>query len=198
MSCWALVPTKGFDRGKSRLAAALPPSERSRLAREMFEHVIDVLRASATVDEIAVVSDSARTRRRAEHLGAVPLADAEGSEGLASVVDAAVAELKLRGATRVIVCMSDLPELGDEDVAVVSRRLDEFDVVLGPDLSDRGTNLIGMKPAAALPSCLGHEDSLRRHRERARTLGLEVHVERRPGIAFDVDHPGDLDRLRRR
>ncbi|KPK17891.1 MAG: hypothetical protein AMJ62_00390 [Myxococcales bacterium SG8_38] len=196
MSRWALVPTKGFDRGKSRLAEVLPQTERARLAKHLFEHVIAVLRDCPTIDEIAVVSDSSEVRQHAQRLGVLPLADAEGSRGLAEVVDGALRELERRGATSVMICMSDLPELSVEDLSIVSRRMDESDVVLAPDLSGRGTNLVAIRPATGLPSCLGHEDSLRRHHQRAQSLGLTVSFEIRHGIGFDVDQPGDLERLR--
>lgn len=198
MSRWALVPTKGFDRGKSRLAAVLAQPERARLAKRLFEHVIAVLRASPSIDDIAVVSDSSEVRQHAQRLGVLALADAEGSRGLAEVVNAALEELERLGATSVMICMSDLPELSVEDVAVVSGRMDETDVVLAPDLSGRGTNVVAIKPARGLPSCLGHEDSLRRHQERAQSLGLTVRIEVRDGTGFDVDQSGDLERLRTR
>jgi 2-phospho-L-lactate guanylyltransferase len=198
MSRWALVPTKGFERGKSRLAAVLPRAERTMLARDLFEHVITVLRASPTIDAIAVVSDSPEVREIARRRGAVPLADAEASRGLAEVVDRALAELERLGATSVMICMSDLPDLAIEDVTTVSSRMDEADVVLAPDLAQRGTNVVAIKPATALPSCLGHEDSLRRHQKRAQSLGLTVGIELRHGLGFDVDEPSDLERLRTR
>ena len=197
MSRWALIPVKGFDRGKSRLSEVLGPTERAALTRELFEHVVHVLKLAPSVSGIAVVSDSDEARRHAEHLGVVALEDAKGSEGLADVVDAAVATLESWGATSVLVCMSDLPELSTDDIESVSRRLDEADVVLVPDLLHRGTNVIAVRPPSVLPSCLGHEDSLERHRDRARDLGLTVNVQLRNGIGFDVDHPRDLDRLRR-
>jgi 2-phospho-L-lactate guanylyltransferase (CobY/MobA/RfbA family) len=84
------------------------------------------------------------------------------------------------------------------DIASVARQLDESDVVLVPDLLQQGTNVIAVKPATGLPSCLGHEDSLDRHHARARELGLTVRVQLSSGIAFDVDRPHDLERLRRR
>jgi len=198
MSRWALIPTKGFDRGKSRLAEVLARPQRAKLAKDLFEHVIDVLRASPTIDAIAVVSDSPEVRQHARGWGALPLADAEGNRGLAEVVDHALAELERRGATSVMICMSDLPDLSVEDVATVSGRMDETDVVLAPDLSQRGTNVVAIKPATVLPSCLGHEDSLQRHHQRAQTLGLAVSIEIRDGIGFDIDEPSDLERLRTR
>lgn len=198
MSRWALIPVKGFDRGKSRLSEVLAPAERAQLTRELFEHVVAVLRESPSIDDIAVVSDSAEARQYAERLGVIALRDSNASLGLAAVVDAALHELEARGATSALICMSDLPELTVEDIESVARELDESDVVLVPDLLRRGTNVVAAKPASALPSCLGHENSLERHRARARELGLTVSVQLSSGIGFDVDRPGDLERLRRR
>jgi 2-phospho-L-lactate guanylyltransferase len=168
------------------------------LACDLFEHVVRVLGASPAVDDIAVVSDSPEAREHAERLGVMALPDADGSQGLADVVDSAVRDLERRGATSVMICMSDLPDLTVQDIASVARQLDESDVVLVPDLLHRGTNVIAVKPATCLPSCLGHEDSLRRHHARARELGLTVSVQLSSGIGFDIDRPRDLERLRRR
>jgi 2-phospho-L-lactate guanylyltransferase len=198
MSRWALVPIKGFDRAKSRLSEILAPHERERLARELFEHVVLVLRESPSIDRVAVVSDSLEVCAYAERMGVVALPDAEGSEGLAGVVDTALLDLQLRGATSVIICMGDLPDLTRQDIVGVVEQLDQSEVVLVPDLSQRGTNVIGVRPPTVLPSCLGHEDSLRRHRDLARDLGLTVSVQLSSTIGFDVDHPGDLARLRGR
>ncbi|MBT8453346.1 MAG: 2-phospho-L-lactate guanylyltransferase [Deltaproteobacteria bacterium] len=198
MSRWALVPIKSFDRGKSRLSEVLGQAERAELARGLFEHVVRVLRASPDIDAIAAVSDSAQARELAEGLGTLALADAPGSRGLAEVVDGALEDLKDRGATSVLICMSDLPELTVDGVARVVRQLEESDVVLVPDLAQRGTNVIAVKPATALPSCLGHEDSLDRHHACACRLGLTVRIQISSTIGFDVDRPSDLDRLRRR
>ena len=50
-----LVPVKAFDRAKVRLAPALAPRERERLARVMAEHVL----AAAAPLPVAVVCDDA-------------------------------------------------------------------------------------------------------------------------------------------
>jgi len=198
MSRWALVPIKGFERGKSRLSEVLRPTERAELARGLFEHVVQVLRASPDIDSIAAVSDSAQARELAEHLGALALSDADGSRGLAEVVDSALEDLEQHGATSVLICMGDLPDLTVNDVARVVRQLEHSDVVLVPDLAQQGTNVIAVRPATVLPSCLGHDDSLDRHHAGARRLGLTVSIQLSSGIGFDVDRPSDLDRLRRR
>ena len=198
MSRWALIPIKGFDRGKSRLSEVLAPLEREELARDLFEHVVRVLRSSPAIDEIAAVSDSPEACEHAARLGLVALSDADGSQGLADVVDNALQDLERRGATSVMICMSDLPDLTVQDISSVARQLEESDVVLVPDLLQQGTNVIAMKLATAIPSCLGHEDSLQRHHARARELGRSVKIQLSSGIAFDVDRPHDLERLRRR
>ena len=198
MSRWALVPIKGFERGKSRLSEVLGPTERAELARGLFEHVVQVFRTSPDIDAIAAVSDSAHARELADHLGALALSDADGNRSLAEVVDSALEDLEERGATSVLICMSDLPDLTVNDVARVVRQLEESDVVLVPDLARQGTNVIAVKPATVLPSCLGHDDSLARHHASARKLGLTVSIQLISGIEFDVDRPSDLDRLRRR
>ncbi len=198
MSRWALIPIKGFDRGKSRLAAVLDARERESLARHLFEHVVRVLVDAPSVDRIAVVSDSPEVREHAARLDVVPLADTPEAEGLADVVDEALAELERQGATSAVICMSDLPNLAVHDIESVSRELEDGDVVLVPDLLHRGTNVIAVRPPTALPSCLGREDSLDQHRARGRDLGLSVSVHVSSGIGFDVDHPDDLARLRRR
>ena len=198
MSTWALIPIKGFERGKSRLSEVLSPEERERLARELFEHVVSVLREAPEVDEIAVVSDSDDARKHAERLGVLALSDPPGRPGLARVVDDALAEFANRGATKAIVCMSDLPELTREDIAGVVHALTEVDVVLVPDRLGEGTNVIALAPPTVLPSCLGHEDSLRRHLSRAQEMDLTVDVQLSSGIAFDLDNPVDLARFRER
>jgi 2-phospho-L-lactate guanylyltransferase len=198
MSTWALIPIKGFDHAKSRLSDVLGPEERARLARELFEHVVSVLRQSPEVDEIAVVSDSETTRAHAARLGLLVLTDPPGAPGLAHVVDEALGDLANRGAEKVVVCMSDLPDLTREDIADVVHALKDTDVVLVPDRLGEGTNVIAQAPPNVLPSCLGHEDSLRRHLLRAQKLGLSVSVQLSSGIGFDVDDPVDLARLRER
>jgi 2-phospho-L-lactate guanylyltransferase len=159
---------------------------------------VEVFRECQSVDDVAVISSSVDALTYAAKLGVTTLEDPPKSQGLADVVDAALAELEGRGATSALICMSDLPELAVHDVDSVIRQLEETDVVLVPDLLHEGTNLAALRPPTAMPSCFGHADSLRRHRARATELGLTVSIQLRSGIGFDVDSPGDLERLRRR
>src|SRR5262249_59480259 len=56
VSAWAVIPVKGFERGKSRLSGVLEGSARAALARRLFEHVLDA--AVAAVDRVLVATDS--------------------------------------------------------------------------------------------------------------------------------------------
>ena len=197
MRTWALVPAKSFERGKSRLADVLGPEERIGFARRLLEHVVEALHDSATVDVIAVVSDSSEVRDYAERLGTVPLSDDPGQRGLAHVVDTASAEVERRGASSVVICMSDLPWVSGRDIDEVVESLAACPAVFVPDETNRGTNALALCPPRCIRSCLGHENSLLLHRHEAQRLGLEHRVLTNAAIAFDVDDASDLERLLR-
>ncbi len=195
MTTWALIPVKAFERAKSRLSEALPEAERVRLARQLFRHVLEATKAAPLVERVAVVSDSALVRAEANAAGALSLEDDTQQAGLAHVVDFALLELEARGAARTLICMGDLPHVTSSEINAVLRALDETQIVLVPDDSGMGTNAIAVASPSLLPSCLGHPDSLARHKARARGLGLSCRTLESPGIAFDVDTVQDLERL---
>ena len=197
MTTWALIPTKSFQLGKSRLAEVLGDEERIELARTLFEHVLKTLKHAPSIDHVAVVTDAPGVEAAALQLGAEVLQQKSHEATLAEVVDAALNELVDKGATRALVCMSDLPELSERDVDRIARALDDADVVLVPDLANEGTNVLAMIPANCLPSRFGYRDSFDRHRKAARDLGLHAHVHLTHGGSFDVDSPADLERMTR-
>jgi 2-phospho-L-lactate guanylyltransferase (CobY/MobA/RfbA family) len=88
--------------------------------------------------------------------------------------------------------MADLPQLSAADVQAVLALLELHEVVIVPDQEERGTNLLGLAPPAAMPSCFGTGDSFRRHLLGAEQRALRAAVSRMPGICFDVDEPDDL------
>jgi 2-phospho-L-lactate guanylyltransferase len=191
---WAIVPVKGFARGKSRLTDVLGDSLRSAFARSLFEHVLEVLAALEQVAGILVITDDEEVARCAcERVSAV-LRDPPGAN-LAQVVDVALGEAAARGASAALVCMADLPHLSMEDVQGALSLLELHQVVLGPDLNEEGTNLLCLAPPLVMPSSFGGGDSFRRHLLHARERALSAAVSRAPGICFDVDEPDDLARI---
>ena len=191
---WAVVPVKGFARGKSRLGSVLSDSVRSAFARGLFEHVIATLQSTPSIAGVAVVTEDDEVAACAERRGVHVVRDpAQGT--LSSVVDAGLAYVHALGASAGLVCMADLPHLTSDEVAALVTALVGADVVLTPDLVGAGTNVLCLAPANRMPSCFGHADSFSQHLERARDAGLRVAVLERHGLCFDVDDPSDLEKI---
>ena len=175
-----LVPVKAFDRAKVRLAPALAPRERARLARVMAEHVL----VAAAPLPVAVVCDddevAAWARTRDARVVWAPGA------GLNGAVETGVAVLGELGHERVIVAHGDLPFAGP--LAWLSR---SAGVTLVPDHRDDGTNVVCVPATSGFGFAYG-PGSFARHSIEARRLELPLRVVREPGLGFDVDLPADL------
>lgn len=191
---WAIVPVKGFARGKSRLGDVLGDALRGAFARSLFEHVVQVLLAVEHVAGVLVITDDDEVASCARERGTAVLRDPPGAS-LGQVVDAALCEASARGASAALVCMADLPELSAEDVRSVLALLELHEVVVVPDRDELGTNLLCLSPPAVMPSCFGRGDSFREHLRSAEQRALRAAVSRAPGICFDVDEPDDLARI---
>jgi 2-phospho-L-lactate guanylyltransferase len=178
-----LVPVKSFTAAKGRLAAALAPDARARLARSMAERVL----AAAAPLPVAVVCDDPEVARWAQARGAA-VVWAPG-RGLNGAVEDGVAALASRGHRRVIVAHGDLP------LATSLAWLATFPgVTLVPDHRDDGTNVACVPAGAGFCFSYG-PGSLRRHAAEARRLGLAVRVVRDARLGRDVDLPADLEVL---
>jgi 2-phospho-L-lactate guanylyltransferase len=182
MTTWAVVPVKGFARGKSRLAPALADDARAGLARRLFEHVLDAL--AGGVDGILVATDADEVAAAAR--GAAVRRDGD-AVGLAAVVDAALADVAARGATRALVLMADLPRVTAADVRAVLAGLDRAPVVVVPDRHRRHTNALALAPPTRIATAFGTGASFAAHRAAAGAIVLD-----NERIAWDVDEPGDL------
>jgi 2-phospho-L-lactate guanylyltransferase len=193
---WALVPVKGFERGKSRLAPALSDTARAAFARRLFEHVLGVLATSEVLAGVLVATDSAEVAEAARAHGAAVLMDVASTQTLAGVVDAGLAALSARGAGGALVLMADLPHLQPSDVRQVVAELAAHDVVLVRAGDGRHTNALALAPPNCLQTAFGQADSFAAHLAWARAAGLRLAVVDNPRIAFDVDGPDDHARLR--
>jgi 2-phospho-L-lactate guanylyltransferase len=191
---WALVPCKGFQRGKSRLAAVLPATERAQLSRQWFEHVLVVLRESAGVAGVLVVTENDEVAEVAAARGA-SVHMAEPAAGLNGLVDGGLAALAQRGAARALVLMADLPRLQSRDVEDLLALLGDRELVVAPDAREQGTNALALRPPDRIRTCFGSPDSFARHLAAAEDAGLRAAIHRSSRLAFDVDDPEDLARL---
>jgi 2-phospho-L-lactate guanylyltransferase len=178
-----LVPVKSFAAAKRRLATALSPAARARLARSMAERVL----AAAAPLPTAVVCDDPVVAAWARERGAAVVWTPR--LGLNRAVEAGVEALGSAGHRRVIVAHGDLP------LAASLAWLGWFPgVTLVPDHRDDGTNVACVPTGAGFRFSYG-PGSFRRHCAEARRLGLAVRVVRDPRLGRDVDVPADLEVL---
>jgi 2-phospho-L-lactate guanylyltransferase len=192
---WAVVPAKCPARGKSRLRPVLADEDRTRFARALLDHVLDVL-AGCGLAGVLVATDCEEVADRAQARGAAVRLDGEANS-LAQVVDQALADVAGRGATAAIVLMADLPHVVADDVRRVLAELDGHDVVIVRDHEGHHTNALALLPPTAMRTCFGHAESFTEHCAVAQRAGLRVRTLDNERIAFDVDGPADHARLAR-
>jgi len=179
-----IVPVKGLDGPKSRLAGVLSASERAELVVTMLECVLEACAESAAVRETLVVTPDERVA-----LGHAVLID-EGA-GHAPAIARALADPRAREGA--IVVMADCPLVLPE---AIDRLAEAARPVAIARAGDGGMNALAVRDPAAFEPAFGVRHSARRTDERARAAGIEAVVVDDPLLAFDVDRPADLERLR--
>jgi 2-phospho-L-lactate guanylyltransferase len=191
---WAVVPAKSLADGKSRLRSVLADGARAGFARGLLEHVLDVLQG-CELDGVLVATGGDDVASVATSRGAHVLRDRDAGT-LADVVDRALREVQSRGAQTAVVLMADLPHIEGGDVGELLAALGEHDVALVCDHLGRHTNALALAPPTAMATCFGREDSFAAHCAAARAAGLRTALVKNERIAFDVDLPADLRRLK--
>ena len=156
----------------------------------MLEHVLSVVRA-APLAGVAILSPDGEPVPPGTHV----LRDR--GTGLNAALERALPELLALGATRALIVFADLPLLSVEDFAALERATAASGVALAPDHTGTGSNALGL----ALPSPFRLQfgvGSCARHQLESERIGRPAALVLRPGLAFDVDEPDDLARLRAR
>lgn len=178
-----LVPVKAFGDAKVRLADALEPFARARLARAMAATVLQ----AAHELPVAVVCDDDEVAAWAADLGAEVLF--RPGLGLNGAVTDGVRTLAADGVGRVVVAHADLPHARDlRPVAATC----PGGIALVPDRRDDGSNVIALPADCGFSFAYG-PGSFARHRAEAGRLGLDVEVVRDRTLTWDVDVPEDLE-----
>ena len=180
----AIVPVNALDRTKTRLAPALTSTERTTLTLEMLDCVLEACAEAAAVTETLVVTPDPRVARGDDML-------IDAGTGHADAIAAALADPRARGGAVVVMadCPLALPEAIDRLVAAAEP------FALAPS-DDGGVNAFAFRDALPFVPALGVPDAAQETRARARAAGIEPAVVDEPLLAFDVDRPADLERLR--
>lgn len=186
---WFLVPVKSFDTGKSRLRPAVDDARRVVVSRLMLEHVLRELRQSDHCSGMLVVSRDPEVGALARAFGAKVLSS-DLDRDLNAAVAAGCEHLLAHGENEAVVLHSDLPLLGQGDIAALCDRR-RAEVLLARCKDSSGTNALAIALPAPFPFAFG-EGSCEKHGIAAAAAGLTVRTLDRPGLARDVDGPGDL------
>jgi 2-phospho-L-lactate guanylyltransferase len=176
-----LIPVKAFHEAKVRLAPALDPRARARLARAMAATVVRAAGGLPTW----VVCDDEEVAAWATDVGTEVLW--RPGLGLNGAVTDGVAALAGLGVERAVVAHADLPHALDVTWAARTEG-----VVLVPDRHDDGTNVVALPTGCGFTFAYG-PGSFRRHEAAAHSLGLAVQVVRDERLMWDIDVPDDLE-----
>ena len=187
----ALLPVKDPEKAKQRLSPLLDPNARRELFVAMLEDVLEALAGAASIAEILLVTRHPDARALAERYGASTLGETLNL-GQTSAVTLGARTSSARGAAGMIAVPADIPLVRSEDIdAVLSAHSTAPSITIAPARDDLGSNAVACSPPEVLPFRFG-ENSFRPHLARARALGIEPRVVRRPRLALDIDTPDDL------
>ncbi|MBS0378722.1 MAG: 2-phospho-L-lactate guanylyltransferase [Proteobacteria bacterium] len=187
MTSAVLVPVKAPGAGKQRLAAVLSEPVRVQLIETMLSQVLGAIFASPGVSQVRVLSPEPRALPERATLVL------DGGRDLNAALEYARSALRRSGVSQLAVVFADLPLLTAQDVTALIQEA-RGGLAIAPDHAGTGTNALCLPADADFRFEFG-PGSLARHLAQAEAAGLACHVVRRPGLAFDVDEPRDVEAL---
>jgi 2-phospho-L-lactate guanylyltransferase len=185
-----VVPHRGLEAAKTRLAPVLSPAARADLSRELLTRVLHAVGEAAGARCALVITPDDRLREVTEPLGVRLLV--QHGMGLNSGLEEA-RRLALDERVDVLAVLhGDLPMLTSADIrALLAAVPPPPGVAIAPDRAGTGTNGLAIRPPSAIPFRFG-AGSFAAHAAAAADAGASLAVVRRPGLGFDLDTPDDL------
>jgi 2-phospho-L-lactate guanylyltransferase len=176
----AIVPFKGLEGAKTRLAAVLGPEERARVAAEMLERVLVACEGASSIGRTLLVTPDPGDRRS----GVDVLVD-EGI-GHAAAVELALRDPRARDGA--VVVMADCPLVEPESLDALVTAAQPLALV---PARDGGVNALALRDPAAFRPVFGvpATDTA----ARARAVGIEPALLDDERLSLDVDRPEDYE-----
>jgi 2-phospho-L-lactate/phosphoenolpyruvate guanylyltransferase len=177
-----IVPVKGLDGAKTRLAPLLTARERTQLVVEMLDRVLAACAGADAIERTLLVTPDPRLAR--DDLEVL----IDSGSGHPDAIALALADP--RAAEGALVVMGDCPLVTAQSLDAVARAARPL--ALAP-ARDGGVNALalammnGFVPRFGVPA----ETTV----AEARAAGLAAVVVEDPALALDVDRPEDLDLL---
>ncbi len=188
---WALVPVKAFSAAKQRLSPVLDATDRARLARAMFEDVLDVLaRCREHFAGIVIVTPDDTAAALAQQHGCHVVSD-RVRNGINAAIRVGLDHILKNDGAGVLILPSDIPHVRCGAVAQAVNAIKTPYSLAIIKAMDGGTNLLACGSARSLPLCFG-PGSFRKHCDAARGHGLEVCALPSGELELDIDRPQDL------
>lgn len=186
-----IVPHRGLEMSKTRLAPSLTSDERRDLARRLLERVLGVVREVCA--DVVVISPSRELAGIVAPTGARLVV--QRGMGLNAGLEQARFDALVEDIGTLAILHGDLPNLQVADVTALIGALPDAGpgVAIAPDRAGTGTNGLVLRPPGVIGfrfgvgSFMAHVDEV----ERARVPLVAVN---RAGLAFDLDTPQDLER----
>jgi len=187
-----IVPHRGLEAAKTRLAPSLSPDERMFLASQLLQRVLKVARE--VTDDVIVISPSRPLLEIVEPSGARLVV--QRGMGLNSGLDQVRFDALVDDVTTLAVLHGDLPNLHAADIETLLAALPADGspgVAIAPDRSGTGTNGLVLRPPGVIRFRFG-AGSFANHIEEVERAGVPLVAVNRAGLAFDLDTPEDLAR----
>ena len=186
-----IVPHRGLEASKTRLAPSLSPEDREALARQLLERVLGVVRE--VCDDVVVITPSRELDAVVEPTGARIIV--QRGMGLNEGLEQARFDALVDDLDSLVVLHGDLPNLRATDVRALIDAVPPGTpgVAIAPDRAGTGTNGLMLRPPGVLNFRFG-PGSFAAHRAEAEGADVVVVTVTRPGLAFDLDTPEDLAR----
>ncbi|MEJ7802329.1 MAG: 2-phospho-L-lactate guanylyltransferase [Candidatus Limnocylindria bacterium] len=187
-----IVPHRGLEAAKTRLASSLSPEERIMLVSQLLQRVLKVTREMC--DDVVVISPSRALAEIVEPSGARLVV--QRGMGLNEGLEQARFDALVEDIGTLIVLHGDLPNLRASDVSVLAAALPDGDapaVAIAPDRAGTGTNGLALRPPGVIRFRFG-VGSFAAHLEEVQLAGVPLVAVNRAGLAFDLDTPEDLTR----
>lgn len=183
-----IIPIKRLENAKQRLMGVLSPGQREELVLAMLR---DLLRAVRQADcrNILVVASDEVVFDIARQFGARPVPE-QDENGYNSAVSLGFAEA---GDGNVAVLPGDLPLASAEEINCLCATAETNSkcIRLAASHDRRGTNGVFLASRDLIKPGFGM-NSLARYMQTARSKGIEPTLIEAPGLARDIDTPGDL------
>ncbi|CAN5827911.1 2-phospho-L-lactate guanylyltransferase [soil metagenome] len=186
-----IVPHRGLEAAKTRLAPSLSADEREALARQLLERVLSAAREAC--DDVVVITPSAALAPVVEPSGARLVV--QRGMGLNEGLDQARFDALVYDVGTLVILHGDLPNLDGADVQALVDALPPSGpaVAIAPDRAGTGTNGLVLRPPGVMSFRFG-PGSFAAHLSEAERAGVPVVAVNRAGLAFDLDTPEDLAR----